>query len=44
MVSGESKAVTPEIVAGWNETTLPALLSNANETTLETKHDTSIDT
>ena len=27
-VSGESKAVTPEIVAGWNETTLPALLSN----------------
>ena len=27
-VSGESKAVTPEIVAGWNETTLPALPSN----------------
>ena len=28
MVSGESKAVTPEMVAGWNETTLPTLLSN----------------
>ena len=27
-VSGESKAVTPEMVAGWNETTLPTLLSN----------------
>ena len=28
MVSGESKAVTPEMVAGWNETILPILLSN----------------
>ena len=28
MVSGESKAVTPEMVAGWNETTLLTLLSN----------------
>ena len=27
-VSGESKAVTPEMVAGWNESTLPTLLSN----------------
>ena len=27
-VSGESKAVTPEIVAGWNETIIPILLSN----------------
>ena len=27
-VSGESKAVTSEMVAGWNETTLPTLLSN----------------
>ena len=26
--SGESKAVTPEMVAVWNETTLPTLLSN----------------
>ena len=26
--SGESKAVTPEMVAGWNETTLLTLLSN----------------
>ena len=25
-VSGESKAVTPEMVAGWNKTTLPPLL------------------
>ena len=28
MVSGESKAVTPEMVVGWNETALPTLLSN----------------
>ena len=27
-MSGESKAVTSEMVAGWNETTLPTLLSN----------------
>ena len=27
-VSGESKAITPEMVAGWNETALPTLLSN----------------
>ena len=27
-VSGESKAVTPEMVAGWNETILPSLLSD----------------
>ena len=27
-VSGESNAVTPEMVAGWNETILPTLLSN----------------
>ena len=27
-VSGESKAVTIEMVAGWNKTTLPTLLSN----------------
>ena len=27
-VSGESKTVMPELVAGWNETTLPTLLSN----------------
>ena len=27
-VSGERKAVTPEIVAGWNETTPPTFLSN----------------
>ena len=27
-VSGESRAVTPEMVAGLNETTLPTLLSN----------------
>ena len=27
-VSGESKAVTSEIVAGWNETIIPILLSN----------------
>ena len=27
-VSGEGKPVTPEMVAGWNETTLPTLLSN----------------
>ena len=27
-VSGESKAVTPEMFAGWDETTLPTLLSN----------------
>ena len=27
-VSGESKAVMPEMVAGWNERTLPTLLSN----------------
>ena len=27
-VSRESKAVMPEMVAGWNETTLPTLLSN----------------
>ena len=27
-VSGENKAVTPEMVAGWNETTFPTLLSN----------------
>ena len=25
-VSGENKAVTPEMLAGWNETTLPTLL------------------
>ena len=28
MVSGESKAVTPEMVGGWKETTLTTLLSN----------------
>ena len=28
MASGESKAVTPEMVVGWNETALPTLLSN----------------
>ena len=28
MVSAKSKAVTPEMVAGWNETTLPTLISN----------------
>ena len=27
-VSSESKAVTPEMIAGWNETILPTLLSN----------------
>ena len=27
-VSGESKAVTSEMVAGWNDTTLPTLLSD----------------
>ena len=27
-VSRKNKAVTPEMVAGWNETTLPTLLSN----------------
>ena len=27
-VSGESKAVTSEMLAGWNDTTLPTLLSN----------------
>ena len=27
-VSRKSKTVTPEMVAGWNETTLPTLLSN----------------
>ena len=27
-VSRESKAVTPEMIAGWNETILPTLLSN----------------
>ena len=27
-VTGERKAVTPEMVAGWNETTPPTLLSN----------------
>ena len=27
-VSGENKTITPEMVAGWNETTLPILLSN----------------
>ena len=27
-VSWESKAVTPKMVAGWDETTLPTLLSN----------------
>jgi len=27
-VSGESKSVTPEMFASWNETTLPTLLSN----------------
>ena len=27
-VSGESKVVMPEMVAGWNEITLPTLLSN----------------
>ena len=27
-VSGESKAVTPEMFAGWDKMTLPTLLSN----------------
>ena len=28
MISGESKSVTPEMVAGWNETTLQTLVTN----------------
>ena len=34
-VSGESKAVTPEMVARWNEAILPTLLSNYG---LDNKH------